>query len=184
MLFIGELRRDLYRFCVNVPNLCSKTSDIILDFYLKIKNNVRICIKTEPTNSEQYSLFYLILDVNNNMYIQKESEECLIRCSKEEPNKDSKDSCKLAILRTPSRRSRKVVSAAKINLLKLEEERLHNRFGHISPSYLYRLKTIATGPNEFILNKTSANCSICAKSKKTQKFTKEPLNHAKLFTLI
>jgi hypothetical protein len=75
--------------------------------------------------------------------------------------------------RNKLRKSRTKLSPEKLRLLESEGEILHNRFGHISSKYLNKLRTAATGLNEFILNKTTKTCLICAQAKMTRKsFTK------------
>lgn len=93
-------------------------------------------------------------------------------------NKDSirhcnDTSCSIAVNRSKVRRVKSTYSVSKINLLKSEGERLHNRFAHISPNCLYHFRKSTTGINEFIFNKTTADCSTCVKAKLTRKpFTK------------
>jgi len=83
------------------------------------------------------------------------------------------------INRCKLRKSRTNLTPEKIRLLESEGEIIHARFGHISPAYLNRLRTVATGLNEFIFNKTTEKCLICAKAKMTRKSFSKTRNDAR-----
>ena len=55
------------------------------------------------------------------------------------------------------------------NLLCQEGELWHRRMGHISSSYVQKLKNVATGLNDLICTNNINNCTTCAKSKLTRK---------------
>lgn len=53
-------------------------------------------------------------------------------------------------------------------LLCQEGELWHRRMGHISSSYVQKLKNVATGLNDLICTNNINNCTTCAKSKLTR----------------
>lgn len=83
------------------------------------------------------------------------------------------------INRNKLRKNRKTLTTEKINLLKSEGDMLHARFAHISPKYLSKLRTAATGLSEFIFDKTSEKCVICTQAKMTRKSFTETRENAR-----
>lgn len=87
------------------------------------------------------------------------------------------------ILKSLCRKDRKKFSPEKKYLLESEGELIHARLGHISPSYLYKLRTVATDLKDFIFNKLIEKCLSCAQAKMIRKSYREDARCAKLFVL-
>lgn len=64
---------------------------------------------------------------------------------------------------------KKALTKEKLDLLVSEGDKWHSRMGHLSATYLNKLKQVATGLPEFVYKKTTESCATCALSKSTRK---------------
>lgn len=110
---------------------------------IRMKDNLyRLPAKIYTDNDGLKSLEIRTLQFNSILILSNKFSEkfSVPSCFLENTNKDS---CVIAnsrkTTRTKSRRLRKTLSPEKLHLLESEGKLLHNRFAHISTSYLYKL---------------------------------------------
>lgn len=68
-----------------------------------------------------------------------------------------------------NKKVRKTLTESEISKLESEGELWHRRMGHISPSYLHKLKYVSDGITNLICKDNFKCCTVCSKSKSVRK---------------